>query len=197
MTPKASVLITGASSGIGAVYADRFVRRGHDLILVARNRARMAMLADRSRSETGVAVDVLPADLTDARECSQVETRLQVDTRIGILINNAGAHTAGGFLEQSPDDMARIISLNAIAVTRLARAVAPRLAGAAEGAIVNISSILSVMPEFGLTVYGATKAFVLFSRRDSIENLPLRASMSRRCYPLRREPGSGSARART
>lgn len=162
MTPKASELITGASSGIGAVYADRFARRGHDLILVARNRARMAMLADRLRRETGVAIDILQADLTDARECSQVETRLQVDPRIGILINNAGADTAGGFLEQSPDDMASIISLNAIAVSRLARAVAPRLAKAEEGAIVNISSVLSVMPEFGLTVYGATKAFVLY-----------------------------------
>ena len=76
MPLKPSVLITGASAGIGAVYADRFAGRGHDLVLVARDRARMKVLADRLRREKGAEVDILQADLTDARDLVQVEARL-------------------------------------------------------------------------------------------------------------------------
>jgi NAD(P)-dependent dehydrogenase (short-subunit alcohol dehydrogenase family) len=116
MPLKPSVLITGASTGIGAVYADRFARRGHDLVLVARDRARMDELADRLRRESGVAVEVLRADLTDARDFTQVESRVREDTRIGILVNNAGMSAAGGFLDQSADDVTRIVNLNAMAL---------------------------------------------------------------------------------
>ncbi|CAH0239461.1 Fatty acyl-CoA reductase [Rahnella aquatilis] len=87
---KASVLITGASTGIGAVYAERFARRGHDLVLVARDKAKLETLAARLRQENGISVDVLPADLTQTRDLAAVEARLREDTRIGILINNAG-----------------------------------------------------------------------------------------------------------
>ena len=92
-----SVLITGASSGIGATYAERFARRGHDLVLVARDRARMEALAARLREESGVAIDILQADLTKSDELAAVETRLRDDRRIGILVNNAGAGVAGSF----------------------------------------------------------------------------------------------------
>src|SRR6266849_10189438 len=126
MPTKPSVLITGASTGIGAVYADRFAKRGHDLVLVARDRVRMEALADRLRRENGVRVDILRADLTDARDLAQVEARLREDTRIGILVNNAGMSAAGGFVDQSADDVARIVNLNAMAVMQLAHAVAPR-----------------------------------------------------------------------
>ena len=162
MTTTPAVLITGASSGIGAVYADRFARRGHDLVLVARDRARMEKLADRLRQETGVTVDVLQADLTDAGDLAQVEARLRDDRRIGILVNNAGMSAAGGFLDQSADDVTRILNLNASAVLRLAYAAAARFAKEGAGAIVNIGSVVTFMPEWGSTVYGATKAFVLF-----------------------------------
>jgi short-subunit dehydrogenase len=162
MTTKPSVLITGASSGIGAVYADRFARRGHDLVLVARDRVRMEKLAERLRREAGVTVDVLQADLTEPRDLAQVEARLRKDARIGILVNNAGMSAAGGFLEQSAADVTRIVSLNAMALLRLAHAVAPRLAKSGEGAIVNVGSVVGLAPEYGATVYGATKAFVLF-----------------------------------
>ncbi|MEH2027057.1 SDR family NAD(P)-dependent oxidoreductase [Nostoc sp.] len=157
-----TALVTGASSGIGAVYADRFAKRGYDLVLVARDRARMEALAERLRRETGVAVDILQADLADAGELAQVEERLRTDTRIGILVNNAGASIASSFIEQSPDEVSKIISLNTTALTRLASAVAPRFVKAGDGAIINISSVVGLAPEFGLTVYGATKAFVLF-----------------------------------
>jgi uncharacterized protein len=162
MTSKPSVLITGASTGIGAMYADRFAKRGHDLVLVARDSIRMKALADRLRLEEGVRVDILRADLTDKRDLARVEARLRDDHRIGILINNAGSALPPGFVNQNPDEMARIVSLNTMAPLRLAAAVAPRFAHAGQGAIVNISSVVSLAPEFGSTVYGATKAFVLF-----------------------------------
>ena len=162
MTITPSVLITGASSGIGAVYADRFARRGHDLVLVARDRARMEKLADRLRRETGVTIDVLQADLTEPRDLAQVEARVRDDSRIGILVNNAGMSAAGGFLDQSADDVTRIVKLNATALLRLAHSAARRFARAGEGAIINIGSVVAFTPEWGSTVYGATKAFVLF-----------------------------------
>ncbi|MBZ5582893.1 MAG: SDR family oxidoreductase [Acidobacteriia bacterium] len=165
MTTKPSVLITGASSGIGVVYADRFAKRGHDLVLVARDRSRMEALADNLRRETDVAIDILQADLTDAWQLAQVEVRLREDTRIGILVNNAGMSAAGGFLSQSANDVTRIVNLNAMALLRLAHASAPRFVKAGEGAIINIGSVAGLMPEYGSTVYGATKAFVLFLSR--------------------------------
>lgn len=159
---KPSVLITGASTGIGATYADRFARRGHDLVLVARDKARLEALADRLRSEAGVAVDVLQADLTNADELAAVEARLRDDRHIGILVNNAGASLGGTFVDQTTDDIGRLVALNTTAVVRLASVVAPRFASAGEGAIINISSVVGLAPEFGSTVYGATKAFVTF-----------------------------------
>src|ERR1700679_2552545 len=90
-----TVLITGASSGIGAVYADRFAHRGHNLVLVARDKARMEALATRLRAATGVSIDIIPADLTDIAEVGAVEKRLREDDTIGILINNAGAAAHG------------------------------------------------------------------------------------------------------
>ncbi|CAN7662851.1 SDR family NAD(P)-dependent oxidoreductase [Neorhizobium sp. LjRoot104] len=157
-----SVLITGASTGIGSTYADRFARRGHDLVLVARDRKRMEALAARLREETGVAIDIVQADLTQASELAVVEARLRDDARIGILVNNAGTALGGGFLDQSTDDVTRLVALNTTAPLRLASAVSPRLAGAGKGAIINIGSVVGVAPEFAMTVYGATKAFILF-----------------------------------
>ncbi|WP_263064492.1 SDR family NAD(P)-dependent oxidoreductase [Dickeya dadantii] len=168
-----SVLITGASSGIGAVYAERFASRGHDLVLVARDRARMDALATHLRQKNGVTVDVLPADLTRSDELAAVEARLREDSHIGILVNNAGMNIGGNFLEQATDDIERLVTLNTTALVRLTSAVAPRLAAAGGGAIINICSVVGLAPEFGLTVYGATKAFVLFlSQGLSLELAP-------------------------
>lgn len=162
MSQIPAVLITGASTGIGATYAERFARRGHDLVLVARDAVRMEALASRLRQETGVAIDILQADLTKAEDLVKVETRLRDDERIGVLVNNAGAAIGGTFVDQNADDMTKLVALNATALVRLASAIAPRLANAGEGAIVNIGSVVGLVPEFGMTVYGATKAFVLF-----------------------------------
>ncbi|WP_407528983.1 SDR family NAD(P)-dependent oxidoreductase [Methylobacterium oryzisoli] len=162
MSDKPAILITGASSGIGATYADRFARRGHDLVLVARDAERLAALADRLRAETGVVVDVLRADLTAEAGLVQVESRLREDRRIGVLVNNAGVAGHGGFLDQDPAAAAALVALNVTAPTRLASAVAPRFVQSGTGTIVNIGSVVGLAPEFGMAVYGATKAFVLF-----------------------------------
>jgi short-subunit dehydrogenase len=162
MSTKPAVLVTGASTGIGAVYADRFARRGHDLVLVARDVARMQSLAERLRKETSVSIDVVPADLTDPQDLARIEQRLREDARIGVLVNNAGASLRGGFLDQNGEDIARLIALNVTALARLANAVAPRFAAGGQGAIINLGSVLGLAPELGSTVYGATKAFVLF-----------------------------------
>src|SRR6478735_6232435 len=90
MSSKPAVLVTGASSGIGAVYADRFAHRGHDLVLVARDGERLNGLAERLRREAGVTVDVVQADLTRTDDLARVEARLREDARIGVLVNNAG-----------------------------------------------------------------------------------------------------------
>ena len=160
MTTHSSVLITGASSGIGATYAERFARRGHDLVLVARDNARLEALAIHLRQQYPVAVDVLQADLTQPGDLEVVEARLRDDSSIGILINNAGIAQSGGFLEQTAQSLTTIIALNTVALTRLASAIAPRLVQAGEGAIVNIGSVVGLAPEFGQSVYAATKAFV-------------------------------------
>ena len=173
MTSHSTVLITGASTGIGAAYAERFARRGHSLVLVARDKARLESLAARLRAETGAAVEVLPADLTQPGELAAVEARLREDAGIETLINNAGAALLGNFVDQSTDDVARLVALNTTALVRLASAIAPRLAHAGKGAIVNIGSVVGLAPEFGASVYGATKAFVLFlSQGLSLELAP-------------------------
>lgn len=159
---KPKVLITGASSGIGAVYADRFARRGHDLVVVARDQTRLDVLATRLRVEAGVTVDVVRADLAAEADIAAVETRLRDDASIGILVNNAGLSFAGSFDTQSSADLAKLVAVNATAVMRLAHAVAPRFVAAGDGAIVNLGSVVGLVPEFGQSVYGATKAFVLF-----------------------------------
>jgi len=173
MSTRPTVLITGASTGIGAVYAERFAQRGHDLVLVARDQARLDTLAARLRSEHDVTIDVIPADLTQLADLSTVENRLRDDARIGILVNNAGAALSGNFIDQSTDSVAQLVALNTTALVRLASAIAPRLVKAGDGAIINVGSVVGLAPEFGMTVYGATKAFVLFlSQGLSLELSP-------------------------
>jgi short-subunit dehydrogenase len=156
-----SVLITGASSGIGAAYAERFARRGHDLVLVARDNARLESAAERLSNDHGVVVNILRADLTSPSERAVVEARLRDDARIGVLINNAGAAAPSGFADADLDAMERLISLNVLAVTRLAGAVAQRFVAEGRGDIVNISSVVALAPEIMPGVYAATKSYVL------------------------------------
>ena len=163
-------LITGASDGIGAVYADRLARRGHNLILVARRADKLAALADQLRSDTGVSVDVIAADLANPDDLARVETRLRDDDTITGLINNAGIAGETSFAEADPAHLTALINLNILAVTRLAAAVAPRLAAKGSGAIINIGSVTSLVPDGFTATYPASKAYVLaFSEALQVE----------------------------
>jgi short-subunit dehydrogenase len=156
-----TALITGASTGIGAVYADRLARRGYDLILVARNRERLDALAHRITSQTHRSVEVLAADLNDKADLTRVEDKLRSDASITLLVNNAGIADITPFAATDVDRMERMIDLNVIALTRLAAAIVPSLSARKTGAIINISSIVSVAPELLNGVYSGTKGFVL------------------------------------
>ncbi|HEV2674271.1 MAG TPA: SDR family oxidoreductase [Aliidongia sp.] len=159
--PKGTALITGASSGIGAVYADRLAKRGYDLILVARNRDRLTALARRLAAETGRSVKTLPADLNDKADLARIEATLKTDGAITLLVNNAGVGGAGPLLGSDIDKMDDMIQLNVRALTRLTYAVAPGFVARGAGTIVNIASIVAISPETLNGVYGGSKAFVL------------------------------------
>ncbi len=154
-------LVTGASDGIGAVYADRLARRGANLILVARRADKLTDLAERLQAETGVSVEVLAADLADARNLAQVEGRLRNDDSITGLVNNAGIAGEPGIVEADAGYLTRMIDLNVLALTRLAAAIAPRLVARGGGTIINVGSVTALMPAEFTPVYPATKAFVL------------------------------------
>jgi uncharacterized protein len=161
MTHKGTALITGASSGIGAVYADRLARRGYDLILVARSRERLVELANRLTSATGRSIEVVAADLGNKSDVRRVEAILRTDSSITMLVNNAGIGGAAPLLDSDPDKMEAMIELNVTALTRLTYAIAPQFVERGGGTIVNIASIVAVAPEVLNGVYGGTKAFVL------------------------------------
>ncbi|MGQ0731693.1 SDR family NAD(P)-dependent oxidoreductase [Acidovorax sp.] len=156
-----TALITGASSGIGAVYADRLARRGYDLILVARDSARLAALAHRLAQETGVKTEVLQADLTDRSDLARVEQRLHSDAGITLLLNNAGIAVTGTLLDADIDAVERMVALNVLAPTRLAAAAAKGFAARKAGTLINIASVLALLPEMFSGTYSGTKAYLL------------------------------------
>lgn len=158
---KPIALVTGASSGIGAIYADRLARRGHDLILVARDVAKLRALAEHLRAATGRHIELLPADLTVKDDLLRVEKRLQSDERIGLLVNNAGVGATSALIDSDADRLEDMIQLNVTALTRLTRAVAVGMARRGTGAIINIASIVAVAPDLLNGTYGGSKAFVL------------------------------------
>src|ERR1700741_2614456 len=158
---KGTALITGASSGIGVVYADRLAKRGYDLILVARNQARLNAVADRLRGETGRQITVLPADLNDKAGLAKVETVLRGHPDITMLVNNAGVGSVASILQADVDKMEAMIDLNITALTRLTYAVAPAFVARGAGTIVNISSVVGIAVEGLNGVYSASKSYVL------------------------------------
>jgi short-subunit dehydrogenase len=158
---KGVAVITGASSGIGAVYADRLAKRAYDLILVARNEARLKSLSARLASETGRSVKVLAADLGNKADLAKVEATLRDDASITLLVNNAGVASVAPLLNADVEKMDDIIDLNITALTRLTYAAAPAFVGRGAGTIINIASTVGISPESLNGVYGASKAYVL------------------------------------
>ncbi len=160
LSPKGTALVTGASTGIGAIYADRLAKRGYDLILVARNEDRLNTLAERLRG-TGRTITVLPADLNDKTSLQKVETVLKTNEAITLLVNNAGVGAVASILTANVDDMEAMIDLNITALVRLTYAAAPAFAARGAGTIINIASAVGIAAEFLNGVYSASKAFVI------------------------------------
>jgi len=160
-TTKGTALVTGASRGIGATYADRLAKRGYDLILIARNEAQLGALAARLRSDTGRSVTLLLADLGSKADLARVESRLREDQSIVMLVNNAGLGAVTPLLKSDVEKMDQMIALNVTALTRLTYAAAPGFAARRVGTIINIASAAGISPEMLNGVYGATKAYVL------------------------------------
>ncbi len=154
-------VVTGASSGIGAVYADRLAARGYDLILVARRADRLEALAAKISSAHGVKVNAIVADLTKDADLAKVEKVLATDPAVHILINNAGLARLRPVTQSSAEDTGSQIALNISALTRLTQAAAPAFVARNEGVIINIASVLAVHSMPVSAVYSGTKAFVL------------------------------------
>jgi hypothetical protein len=151
-------LVTGASAGIGEQFARILAARGHDLVLVARDRARLEALAKDLEAAHGNTNEVLAADLADPRQLAAVEARAET---VDLLINNAGFGTFGNFHELDADTEEREIRVNVVAVSRLTHAAARGMVARGRGGILNVSSIAGFQPTPNDATYAATKAFVL------------------------------------
>lgn len=159
---KGTALVTGASSGIGAIYANRLAKRGYNIILVARNRDRLDAIAARITDDTGRSVEVVEADLADKADLRRVEALLKSDASITVLVNNAGIGAPVPTWQADIDLMEQMIDINVTALTRLSYAAAPGFVARGQGTIINIASVVAIAPEFLLNgVYGAGKAFVI------------------------------------
>jgi len=173
MSTKGTALVTGASTGIGAVYADRLAKRGYDLILVARNVQRLQDLAARLTKEAGVKVETIQADLTAKQDVAVLEKRLADDRKITLLVNNAGMSVSGNTLEADPDNIEQMLVLNVLTPTRLAKAAAVNFAARKTGAIINVASVTALVPEMFPGAYAGTKAFVItFTQGLAVELAP-------------------------
>jgi len=159
-TPGLAV-VTGASTGMGAVYADRLARRGYDLLLVARNKSRLDAVAAQVVADTGRSVEVLAADLADPAGLATVEDRLRTDESISLLVNNAGGTLFGPLSQADPAPLQDLIALNVTALTRLTTAALAGFTRRGGGTLVNLSSALAfnVLPVSA--VYSGTKSYVV------------------------------------
>lgn len=162
-SPKSqgTALVTGASSGIGAVYAERLAARGFDLLLVARDQERLESAAIKLRDAHGVQVEVLNSDLTKKDDVIKLEQRLRSDSSITLLVNNAGVASNGLLANADPDELEKLIQLNVTTLTRLASAAAAAFTSAGRGTIINIASVVALFPERFNATYSASKAYVL------------------------------------
>ncbi len=158
---KGTAVITGASSGIGAVYADRLAHRGYDLLLVARDQKRLSDRAANLTAKTGRTVEILPADLTLRSDLLRVEERLRSDSTVTALVNNAGFGATSKLIDSKIEELENMIQLNVTALTRLTAAVLPGFLERAQGLIINIASIVALAPELLNGTYSGTKAYVV------------------------------------
>jgi uncharacterized protein len=154
-------LVTGATAGIGAAFARRLAVEFHDLVLVARDAERLAAVADELRSDHGIEVEVIAADLTTDEGCAAVEARLADTERpVDVLVNNAGIGLKNSFLRNTVEDEERMLRINVRAVMRLTHAALPVMVARGRGDVINVSSIAGFGPTAPGSTYSATKAWV-------------------------------------
>lgn len=158
---KGTAVVTGASTGMGAIYAARLARMGYDLMIVARNHNRLNQMASHSTADTEGNVEVVAADLNDSQQLADLEEKLRNDASITLLVNNAGVGTHTSLVDSNDEQMTTMINLNVTALTRLTYAVVPGFINRGKGAIINIASIVGIAPEILNGVYGGSKAYVL------------------------------------
>lgn len=167
-----TVLITGASGGIGLELARLFAAQGYDLIVTARREAALRQLADEAASLHGARVHVIAMDLAQPFAGSALWQSINgIATDIDVLVNNAGCGDAGDFCSEPPGRIERMIHLNIAALTSLTRAVLPGMLDRRRGHILNVASLAGFQPGGpGMSVYYATKSYVLsFSRGIRME----------------------------
>lgn len=152
-------VITGASSGIGMVFA-RKLSRDYDLLLIARRRDRLESLAGELAAEFGAAVAILPADLTGEQDLARVEERIAAEPNLALLVNNAGFGTRGLFWEIDLEEQARMHRLHTEAILRLSHAALRKMVPRNSGAMINVASVAAFVQRAGSTEYGATKRWV-------------------------------------
>lgn len=163
-------LVTGASAGIGQVYAEHLARTGHDLVLVARRADRLQALADELGAVHRIEVEILPADLATRNGVEAVASRLGEAPDIDMLINNAGYAARGRVAELDFDALDAMLRVNVLALSRLSNAAMKRMVTAGRGTIINISSGTAFMQMPGNAGYGASKNYVLaFTRHMQLE----------------------------
>jgi short-subunit dehydrogenase len=154
------VLVTGASSGIGAAFAARLASDGHDVVLIARRRERLQAMARDLRRRDGVEVEVVAADLAHSAGLRAVEAMIATGGAVDLLVNNAGFGTIGPFAALDPSREEEEVRLNVVALLRLTRAALPGMIRRNTGAVINVSSLAAFQPGPNNATYAATKAFV-------------------------------------
>ncbi len=157
---KGTALITGASTNIGAVYADRLAKRGYDLILVVRGQEKLFEVAARLEP-TGRTIETMAADLTKKEDVQRVAERLSADATIAALVNNAHAASMGKLLDAKIVELESMIDLNVTALTRLALAALPGFVARKSGLLINIASVVALAPELLNGTYCGTKGYVV------------------------------------
>jgi short-subunit dehydrogenase len=154
-------VVTGASTGIGDAFARLLAARAYNLVVVARDAARLDALAKELHAQHATEVEVMAVDLIDDARRATVEARLADTTRpVDMLINNAGFGTYGSFPELDVDAESRMIELNVLALMRLTHAAVGPMVARGRGSILNVSSLGGFQPTPKIATYGATKAFV-------------------------------------
>ena len=155
-----TILITGASSGIGTAFARSLASQGYDLVLVARREAQLRSLADDVQRKFNVNAQVFPADLSDPTQVKRLETQVAEIGDLEILINNAGFGVPGKFVEIQAERNAEMIQVHILATVRLCRAALPGMISRGRGSIINVSSIAAFMATPRNATYSATKAYL-------------------------------------